>query len=105
MRNFTKRILSPAAGSLHYLKVVEGAITKPVGLLHVDMKYVSYQVMGSESQHLKLILPKGVEVLLFNQADLLEDLIKREVFDVEGSLQISEFMGDERVQFNGKVLC
>lgn len=104
-------LFTPA--SLYYdfckeLKVYEPfgqGFTKPVGLLHVDMKYVSYQVMGSESQHLKLILPKGVEVLLFNQADLLEDLIKREVFDVEGSLQISEFMGNERVQFNGKVLC
>lgn len=62
-------------------------------------------VMGSSNQHLKLELPHGFEVLLWNQADKLKyrNLIGHDLV-VLGHIGVSEFNDLTTVNFTGQLL-
>jgi single-stranded-DNA-specific exonuclease len=47
---------------------------RPVIEFAVDLSRCSIQTLGSDDQHLRLILPIGMKVLWWNQADRLQDL-------------------------------
>ena len=61
-------------------------------------------MMGSVRQHLKLELPRGLEVLLWNQSDKmsLQRRIGQDIV-VMGHLGRSVFRGVESVNFTGMV--
>ena len=57
--------------------------------------------MGSMSQHLKVKLPRGFEVVLFNQGEVAAHRYEQDTWYVRGDLGINEFRGIQTVQFMG----
>lgn len=79
----------------------------PEGLLVVQKDgYSRFSVttMGSMKQHVKVTLPYGFEVLLWNQADQVDFLQQAPFFTIAGTLGRNSFMGRETIQFMGKVM-
>lgn len=60
-----------------------------------------WSTIGSMKQHLKAVLPYGLELLCWNQAGMLGVLENADVVRVWGSLGVSEFRGRRTVNFIG----
>lgn len=77
--------------------------TAPRGLLIIrDLNNYSISFMGGRKQHVKIILDQGFEVLLWNQADLINSIDSDDLF-IEGNLGLSDFMGKTTVNFMGNI--
>lgn len=63
---------------------------KPVGKLTFDYYEAEWKRFGSNQQHLKAILPKGLEVLLWNYGSLQSKLEAGRDVQVDGGLEIQE---------------
>lgn len=59
--------------------------------------------IGSEKQHVKILLPYDFTVLCWNEPRDIQDLQDRDLIQVRGSLGISEFRGQFTVQFVGDI--
>lgn len=55
--------------------------------------------MGSEKQHLKIILPTGFEVIVWSGAANIDDLKSQDVIRFTGDLGINEYMGNFTLNF------
>lgn len=62
-----------------------------------------WSVMGSAKQHLKIKLAYGFEVLCWNQASVLDDMLPDDEFVVQGDLGRSEFRGRFTVNMVGDI--
>ena len=77
--------------------------TAPKGLLVIrGLDNYSVSFMGGRKQHAKIILDQGFEVLLWNQADLINSIDSNDLF-IEGNLGLSDFMGKTTVNFMGNI--
>jgi single-stranded-DNA-specific exonuclease len=74
--------------------------------LVVDLSRCSIQTLGSGDQHLRIVLPIGMKMLWWNQADRLQDLKELAESPIPGEsivrmrvkLSINVFLGNESVQ-------
>ena len=68
-----------------------------------DIEFKPYDAqfftMGSEKQHLKIILPTGFEVIVWGGADSIEELKSQDVIRFTGDLGINEYMGNFTLNF------
>ena len=89
-----------------FLKPFGVDFAKPEGLIHLSFSknILAYKIMGSEDQHLKLILSNEITVLLWNQAYLINDILDMVDFNVVGYLDVSEFAGRTQVNFVGNIV-
>ena len=62
------------------------------------------KILGTESQHLKIVIDYGMEVLLWNQADMIEKVKNSEELLITGHLEESAFMGKQRINFVGEII-
>ncbi len=74
----------------------------PTMALRFDPWAADWSLIGSAKQHLKLVLPYGLVVLCWNQAQLLDEKkAKTEPVTVIGKLSLHDFRGVKTVQFIG----
>ena len=77
------------------------AFEEPHILLRFRPEEATWQVLGSMKQHLKMILPYGFEVLVWNAADEITRKDSSEPVVLQGRLGINHFRGNDTVQFVG----
>lgn len=77
------------------------AFEEPHILLRFRPEEATWQVLGSMKQHLKMVLPYGFEVLVWNAADEIVRKDSSEPVVLQGRLGINHFRGNETVQFVG----
>lgn len=77
------------------------AFEEPHILLRFRPEEATWQVLGSMKQHLKMVLPYGFEVLVWNAADEIVRKDSSELVVLQGRLGINHFRGNETVQFVG----
>ena len=76
---------------------------KPHLLLRIPKGMGVYSRIGSARTHLKIQLPLGVSVLLWNQADMLEEYRDRDELLIEGVMSLSWFQDNPSLSFTGEV--
>lgn len=93
---------------LSYYRPFGEEFEAPNILLKYDLSTINededIKVMGSEKQHLKIVIDYGIEVLLWNQADKFDVIKKSDILLVAGHLEESEFMGKHRISFVGTIV-
>ena len=62
------------------------------------------KIIGTENQHLKIVIDYGIEVLLWNQADKIDMVTEANNLLVSGHLEESVFMGKHRISFIGTIV-
>jgi single-stranded-DNA-specific exonuclease len=80
--------------------------TRPEIELVVDLSRCTMQTLGTDDQHLRLVLPIGMKVLWWNKADRLQDLKDLAESPIPGEsivrirvkLSVNKFRGNESVQ-------
>lgn len=60
--------------------------------------------IGREKQHVKVTMPRGLDVLAWNCADQMDRYESRDTALVRGRLETSSFNGEDCVQFVGKFI-
>lgn len=98
---------------------------EPEGILDINTNLCEFRTMGGQKEHLKIILPMGIEVICWNQADLVKGHLVRivpdpteeeghanpyyvskdlpEMMRIVGKFQYSTYRGLTMVQFLGSV--
>ena len=74
---------------------------KPDILLKFHPDDGEWMTMGSRRQHLKIKLPRGFDVVLFNQGSYINCRYDCDTWYVRGELSINEYRGIQTVQFMG----
>lgn len=74
---------------------------EPVIRLTATRDSFSLFKIGSEKQHLKIILDNGLGVLKWNDADLFDEINSSNKIEVLGKVDVSEFMGNISVNIIG----
>ena len=78
---------------------------KPTIMLRFRPRDGVWYTFGSENTHVKVILPKGLNLLCFNQANMFGEQINRDtmppVIEVIGTLEENNYNGNHSVQFLG----
>lgn len=99
--------------------------SEPEGVLEIDTSACQFSIMGKKSNHLKVLLPQGVEVICWNQADVVRGHLQRVEPDrndpdaplkpyyiskdlplcmrIVGKFQYGSFRGMQSVQFYGTI--
>lgn len=72
-------------------------------VIKLTAKRDSFKVftMGSDHQHLKVVLDNGLGVLKWNDSDLFDDINNSSEIEVLGKIDISEYMGNISVNIIG----
>ena len=84
------------------LKPFGKGFEKPLGRLRFKAGSCTYKTIGSANQHLKLTLPMGFEVLLWNAAGEKHRLKNPDaIIQIDGGLSMNEFRGIHTVNFVG----
>lgn len=71
-----------------------------IGALKQD---ATFMAMGKQKQHLKIILPGGIELISWNKANLLEQLSEQPNFVFHGNLSVNHYNGKDTLQMIGQV--
>ena len=74
---------------------------KPDILLKFRAQDGEWLTMGSQRQHLKIKLPRGFDVVLFNQGSYINCRYDCDTWYVRGMLNVNEYRGIQTVQFMG----
>lgn len=74
---------------------------EPIVKVSFDMNDAKAFKIGSEGQHLKIILDNGLGVLKWNDVEKFDDILNSQKIEVIGKLEVSEFMGNISVNLIG----
>ncbi len=74
---------------------------KPTQRMTFRRSDVSFQALGKEGQHVKMHFVNGLDVICWNQPELLKAENENSVIQVDGDFSINEFRGRSTVQFCG----
>lgn len=74
---------------------------RPNCLIEFDASEAQWYRIGNDKSHLKVRLPQGFDVLVWNQGSLLDAGVPSGKIRISGDLQFNEFMDHISVQFSG----
>lgn len=95
-------VLHAFVRDMNHLKPFGRSFAKPNILLKFKVSDGEWSVIGSNKQHLKIILPYGFSVLCWNQAAVLNSTFNgNDIVRVTGDVDENEFMGNTSVVFVG----
>lgn len=100
--------LDPASG-LFFIKQVK--TLKPFGVgfseprieINADLTNAEMQKMGKDKQHLKIMLPNGVNLISWNNANKVDELAGKHEVHFNGVFEANEFRGRTSLQVQGDV--
>lgn len=92
------------AQEIQRLKPFGKGFEEPRGRLEFKGSDAEWRVIGGNSQHLKAVLPRGLQVLMWNQAPLIDEVRSASKVAVDGTLGLNEFANRTTVQFVGDIV-
>ena len=105
-------LLSGYLNELNMCKPFGAGFPKPVSVFRFYASECIWTVIGKDRTHVKIVMPTGISILCFNQAELFTAITSEgmidtdelpEVIDVVGDFCFNEFNDTKSLQFLGRI--
>ena len=88
----------------HWFRPFGAQFEQPVILARISTDFALFDHIGSEGQHLRILLPGGIKVLCWNQAGEEERYLKKGVLEVLGDINANVFRSVTSYQMEGQLV-